>query len=165
MDTTRSARLARAVAIAGVVVASLLASACTHLSNSSPSARPVDLSSCGGALRSQPPVVDVSCSDNGITARRLHWSGWGGPVATATGSAVVDLCAYEECYAGDYVTVPIVVITSKLMRCPGKREAYSKLQYVFVGSSPYKGLSPQTSVADGSIVPSDPADQTAKLSC
>lgn len=85
MDMTRSARLARAAASAGVVVASLLASACTHPSNSSPPARRVDLSFCGGALRSRPLVVDVSYSDNGIIARRLRWSGWGGPVATATG--------------------------------------------------------------------------------
>lgn len=158
----RMARIAGLVT--AVALAALLMAGCTQSAGKSP-ARRVELSFCGGALRSQPGVIDISCSDNGVTARQLRWSGWGRSVATATGSAVVDLCAYEECFAGNYVTVPIVVITSKIRQCPGHRQAYSRMQYVFVGSSPYKGLSATSSIPDGSIVPSDPGNQTAILGC
>jgi hypothetical protein len=98
--------------------------------------------------------------NNSITARHLHWSGWG-----ATGSAVVDLCAYEDCAYGDYVTVPIVLITSKIVHCPGSLQAYSRLQYVFVGRSPFAGLKSSISVPDGSNSPGGPGSQTVSLVC
>lgn len=50
-------------------------------------------------VRARPDVVNVTCLNNSVMARQLRWSSWGGPIATATGSAVVDLCAYEDCAA------------------------------------------------------------------
>jgi hypothetical protein len=156
---------ARAAAVViAIVAASALTGGCT------PSASPaavsqVRMSRCGGALRAQPDVVNVTCLNNSIMARHLRWSSWGGPVATATGSAVVDLCAYEDCYAGDYVTVPIVIITSKIVRCSRSAHAYSEMQYVFVGRSPYAGVPAGISVPDGANSPANPRDQTVSLVC
>jgi hypothetical protein len=107
------------------------------------------MSLCGGSLRAQPDVVNVTCLNNSVMARRLRWSSLGGPIATATGSAVVDLCAYEDCYAGDYVTVPIVIIASKIVRCSRSAHAYSELQHVFVGRSPYASVPAGMTVPDG----------------
>ena len=42
------------------------------------------------------------CHTKDIIARKLAWSAWGKPTATAIGTAVVDLCAYEDCHSGDY---------------------------------------------------------------
>jgi hypothetical protein len=155
--------LVRAAAITMIAASSLFAAGCTH---SAKSVMPVRISLCGGGLQARPAVVNVICTNNSISARNLHWSGWGGPVATATGSAVVDLCAYEDCAAGDYVTVPIVLITSKIMQCASSAHAYTRLQYVFVGRSPYAGLPSKIAVADGSASPSGgPGDQTVSLTC
>jgi hypothetical protein len=123
------------------------------------------MSLCSGPLRAHPAVVNVICADNIITARDLRWSDWGRPVATATGSAVVDLCAYEDCAMGDYVTAPIVLIAWKIMRCPTSTQAYSRLQYVFVGRSPYAGLPADASAMDGPGSPPGPGDQTVSLIC
>lgn len=159
----RRALAVRAAAIIMIAVSSVFAAGCTHSANP---ALPVRMSLCGGGLQARPAVVNVICTNNSISARNLHWSGWGGPVATATGSAVVDLCAYEDCAAGDYVTVAIVLITSKIMRCASSTHAYTRLQYVFVGRSPYAGLPTKIAVADGSAVPNGgPGDQTVSLTC
>jgi hypothetical protein len=125
----------------------------------------VRISDCGTAPAARPGVVTVVCTNDSVTARSLRWSGWGGPVATATGSAVVDLCAFEDCAAGDYVTVPVVIIASKITRCPGTAPAYGRLQYVFVGRSPFASLPPKASIPDGSNTPANPANQTVALPC
>ena len=40
----------------------------------------------------------------------------GRPVATAAGTAVVDLCAMEDCHTGSYQSAPIVLIASAIRR-------------------------------------------------
>jgi acyl CoA:acetate/3-ketoacid CoA transferase alpha subunit len=55
---------------------------------------------------------------------------------TGVGTAVVDLYTYEDCHTGIYGSAPIVVIASKIVRCTRGTQAYSRLQYVFVGGSP-----------------------------
>ncbi len=132
---------------------------------SASAARQVRISPCGSAPQAHPAVVTVVCANNSVAARDLRWSGWGNQVAIATGSAVVDLCAFEDCYAGDYVTVPIVVIASKIMRCGKGEPVYGRLQYVFVGRSPFADLPAKASVPDGSHAPANPADQTVALVC
>lgn len=153
-----------AAAAMAIALTLLFAVGCTHVTGSR-AATSVRLAFCGGAARAQPDVVIVSCLNNSIMATHLHWSDWGGQIATATGSATIDLCAYEDCYAGDYVTVPIVLITSKIVRCAGSARAYSRLQYVFVGRSPYAGLQASISVPDGSNSPADPGNQAVSLVC
>ena len=166
------ARRTRATARPGHVIAAIAAIAGTLSvlagcgpAASSPSAPLVKMSLCGGALSAHPVVMTVVCANNSVAAHDLRWSGWGRPVATATGSAVVDLCAFEECAAGDYVRVPVVLIASKIRRCPGAKPAYGRLQYVFVGRSPFAGLPAKASVPDGSETPANPADQTVALAC
>lgn len=160
------ARSARSAAIVAVTLGLVVAAGCTpsHTAGS-PTARSVRVALCGGAPQARPNVVNLTCLDNAVMARHLRWSDWGRPIATATGSATVDLCAYEDCYAGDYVTVPIVLITSKIVRCAASAQAYSRMQYVFVGRSPYAGLEASISVPDGSNSPANPADQSISLTC
>jgi hypothetical protein len=164
------ARQARAAAtLIAIIVIFLLAGGCTPAAGSKGTSLVrgslVRVSLCGGVRQAHPRVVNVNCANNSIAARDLRWSDWGDQVATATGSAVVDLCAFEECYAGDYVTVPIVVITSKIIHCPGRAPAYSRLQYVFVGRSPFAGLPAGVGVPDGSNTPGGLGDQTVSLVC
>lgn len=160
------ARSAHSAAIVAVTLGSVFAVGCTpsHTAGS-PAARSVRVALCGGAPLARPNVVNLACLDNAVMARHLRWSDWGRPIATATGSATVDLCAYEDCYAGDYVTVPIVLITSKIVRCAAGAQAYSRMQYVFVGRSPYAGLEASISIPDGSTSPANPADQSISLTC
>jgi hypothetical protein len=153
-----------AVALIGLALTLVFAAGCTHSAGSRPAVL-VRVSTCGGAPQAQPDVVNLNCLNNSIMARHLRWVHWGGPVATAIGSATVDLCAYEDCASGDYVTVPIVLITSKMVRCPSSSHAYSRLQYVFVGGSPFAGLNARLSIPDGSVTPANPHDQTVNLLC
>ena len=89
-------------------------------------------------------------------------------MATAVGTAVVDLCTYEDCHTGSYRSVPIVVIASELVRCGGRR-AYSRLQYVFVGGSPFPVMPANLKFPPNDIVgatrPIPSPDQTVSLSC
>ena len=123
---------------------------------------------CGGSPQVEPTVVNVICQTNDITARRLAWSSWGKPVATAIGTAVVDLCAFSDCHTGSYGSVPIVVVASKIGRCAKGAQGYSRLQYVFVGRSPFAGLPASVSFSNfmvGASRPGPPHDQTVSLSC
>jgi hypothetical protein len=111
--------------------------------------------------------VDVICVTGSITARSLTWSAWGKPVATAVGTAVVDLCAYSDCHTGNYRSFPIVVIASRLVSCSKNTHAYSRLQYVFVGHSPFQGVPANmkfTNFMDAASRP-PPGNQTTSLTC
>jgi hypothetical protein len=101
-------------------------------------------------------------------ARRLAWSAWGKPVATAVGVAVVDLCAYEDCHTGTFGSVPIVMIASKIISCPKRARAYSRLEYVFVGRSPFAGLPAHMNFSNflvGTGRTGPESDQTVTLGC
>jgi hypothetical protein len=56
------------------------------------------------------PTLTTSNTDD-ITAGDLTWTGWGKPTAIGKGSALIDLCAYQDCANGSYTTVPIEVVT------------------------------------------------------
>jgi len=100
----------------------------------------VKVADCFGRQQARPDVVRVICDNDAITARSLAWSEWGKPVATAVGVAVVDTCAFEDCHTGSFNSVPIVMIASRIINCPRRAPAYSRLQYVFIGHSPFSGL-------------------------
>jgi len=93
--------------------------------------------------------------------------GVGKPVATAIGVAVYDWCAFEDCHTGIYNTAPIVIIASKIVTCPKRAHAYSRLQYVFVGRSPFSSLPAHMNFSNimfGSHA-SPAANQTVLLGC
>jgi hypothetical protein len=128
---------------------------------------PVTLSFCGSSPQVRPDDVAVVCGANAITAVNLAWSGWGKPTATAKGSAIVDLCAYEDCATGNYVSVPIEVTASKIMHCAKNVPAYSTLRYRFPDGSPFQGV-PASVIANESSTEGDsvpPANQTVSLTC
>jgi len=79
------------------------------------------MANCGVSPQVKPTVVNVICGTTDITARKLAWSAWGKPVATAVGTAVVDLCAFSDCHTGSYQAVPIVVVASRIGRCGHRR--------------------------------------------
>jgi hypothetical protein len=97
----------------------------------------------------------------------LTWSDWGKPTAAAKGSAIVDLCSYEDCASGNYVSVPIEVTASKIMNCAKNAPAYSTLRYKFPDGSPFQSVPAAVianeSSSEGDSVP--PANQTVSLTC
>jgi hypothetical protein len=157
-------RTTRAV-VAALLFPLLLLTACSDAA--APAAPPVTLGFCGTSPQVRPDVVLVDCNTDAITARNLTWSGWGKATATAEGSATIDLCAYEDCASGDFVSVPIEMIASKIMHCAKNTLAYSTLRYVFPHGSPFKGVS--TANAPGYLgaqsQPVPPAHQTVSLTC
>jgi hypothetical protein len=154
----------RAVKITAVVVAlmfPLLLTACSHAAKPVPPS--VTLGFCGSSLQVKPDVVLVVCNTNDITASNLTWLGWGQPTATAKGSAIVNLCAYTDCANGNYVSVPIQVAVSTIVRCSKNTRAYSTLRYAFPDGSPYQGV-PSIVYSPG-FGPVPPANQTVSLTC
>jgi hypothetical protein len=123
---------------------------------------------CGAGPQVRPAEIEIVCGTGDIAAGRLAWSAWGQPVATAVGTAVVDLCTYEDCHTGSFSSVPIVLIASGITRCAQAARAYSRLQYVFAGGSPFAGV-PASAHSTNFIAAPDrplpPANQTLTLGC
>lgn len=153
--------------MAAVMVSLFLLAGCGHAARTNPAPPPVTLGYCGSDPQVRPDVVLVVCDTNDITAENLTWSDWGMPTASARGSAVVDLCSYEACASGNYVSVPIEITVSKVMRCARNARAYSTLRYMFPDGSPFKGVpAAVTSTGDlGQDLPVPPKTQTVSLTC
>ncbi len=96
---------------------------------------PRRLADCQGAPAVRPAIVVVRCVDGSMVAKDLQWSGWGTPVATASGTALVNMCEFvpQDCANGDYKSFPIVLIASGSRRCPRGGPAYAEIQTVIVG--------------------------------
>jgi hypothetical protein len=147
----------------------LLLAACGHAAAPAPPpVTPVTLSFCGSGPQAMPSVVEVICNTGDITARNLVWTAWGKTAATATGTAVVDLCAYSDCHTGAFGSVPIRLIASKIADCAKNTRAYSLLRYVFVDGSPWPGVPANLNTSNylagpGRTLP--PANQTVSLTC
>lgn len=134
-------RMIRTAAMtAAVLLPLVILAACGPVGTSGRAATSIELTDCFGRQQARPNLVGVICQSDAITARNLAWSAWGKPVATAIGVAVVDTCAFEDCHTGSFTSVNIVMIASKIISCPKRVHAYSRLQYVFVGRSPFSGL-------------------------
>lgn len=160
--------LARMTRIAAAALTlPLLLTACAQGGPATSSA-PVRLADCGAPGQRQPSIIQVVCLSDDITARDLRWSAWGKPVATAIGVAVVNLCAVEDCHTQLYHPLPLVMIASKPVPCPHGTRAYSRLQYVFVGHSPFEGVPAHMNFSgyiSGAARPGLPAHQTVSLTC
>jgi hypothetical protein len=145
----------------------LLLAACSH-APAGPAPTPVTLALCGTSPQATPDLIQVICNTDDLTARSLTWSGWGKAVATARGTATVDLCAYTDCHTGAFTSSAVVLTVSKLMRC-GKHElAYSRLHYAFVHGSPWpdiKGSFDTSHFISSPTRPLPPPDQTVALTC
>ncbi|MGH3299678.1 MAG: hypothetical protein ACRDP7_48625, partial [Trebonia sp.] len=139
----------------------LLLAACSHAAKPVPP--PVTLGFCGSSPQMTPDVVLVVCNTGDITARNLIWSDWGKTTTTAKGSATVDLCAYEDCASGDYVSVPIEMTASKIVQCSKNTRAYSLLRYAFPEGSPFQGVPTDVESSFGQGQPVPPANQTVSL--
>jgi hypothetical protein len=166
------ARMTGAVVMAVAALPLLLLTACSHAAASKPApgaaSPPVTMAYCGSAPQVRPAVVEVICGTDDITADSLTWSAWGQQVATAIGTAVVDLCSYEDCHTGSFTAVPIVVIASKMVGCAKNTHAYSRLQYVFVDGSPFAGVPAEENFSNFMADPTrsgPPHDQTVSLTC
>jgi hypothetical protein len=153
-------------AVVATLMFLLLLTACSHAAKPVPP--PVTLGFCGSNPQVMPDVVLVVCNTDDITARNLIWSDWGKPATSARGSATVDLCAYEDCASGDYVSVTVEMTASKIVHCSKNTRAYSTLRYVFPGGSPFRGVPRDVANTSGYSagqysVP--PANQTVSLTC
>lgn len=153
-------------AVATLMFPLLLLMACSHARTPAPP--PVTLGFCDSSPQVMPDVVLVVCNTDAITARNLTWSDWGMQTASAKGSATIDLCAYEDCASGNYVSVPIEMTVSKIVHCPKNTRAYSTLRYVFPDGSPFRGV-PAIVSSPGNLggqdQPVPPRGQTVSLTC
>jgi hypothetical protein len=146
----------------------LLLAACSHATPPTPAAPPVAMGYCGSNLQMKPDVVLVVCNTDDITATGLKWSGWGNAMATAKGSATIDVCAYSDCANGSYTFVPIKVIASRIVTCAKKTRAYSTLRYVFPNGTPWPGVPANANTVGDLAAPNrplPPKDQTVSLTC
>jgi hypothetical protein len=160
-------RARHAVIVVAGLALSVLAAACSS-SPRQQDASSVTMAYCGTKAQVRPTIVSVICETDDITARKLAWSAWGKPAATAIGTAVVDLCAFEDCATGSYSTYPIVLVASKIVSCPRHGRAYSRLQYVFVGTSPFQDVPANVSFKNFLAAPGrpkPPRNQTVSLAC
>lgn len=156
--------LARTIRVAAI--AALFAAGCSHAPASAPSQ--VTVAFCGGGPQAMPAVVQVVCNTDDITAGHLVWTDWGSQTATANGTAVVDLCAYEDCHTGSFGSVRIKLIASKITKCPKNVRAYSTLRYVFADGTPWPGIPANVSTSGYMAAPGrplPPANQTVALAC
>jgi hypothetical protein len=119
--------------LAMAAVLALLAAGCSSSPGAVTSAAPRRLADCAGMPQSRPAEVAVRCADNSLTASHLRWSGWGTPVATATGTAVINTCEFEDCHTGAYASYRVVLVVSGAVKCPKGGRAYARIQYMFVG--------------------------------
>ncbi len=161
----RTAATARAAVAAGLFPL-LALTACSQAA--APGPPPVTMAFCGGGAQVQPDVVIVVCDTGDITARDLKWTAWGKPAATATGTATVDLCAYNDCHTGSYGTTPIKVIISEIVRCGATGRAYSRLRYVFPAGTPWPGTPANLNTSGYVAGPKrilPPANQQVGLTC
>jgi eukaryotic-like serine/threonine-protein kinase len=67
-------------------------------------APPATLVDCGQSV-SQPPSITFTCGDGGAGIGGLAWSGWGTPVATASGSVWSNDCI-PDCGQGTFNSTP-----------------------------------------------------------
>jgi hypothetical protein len=133
-----------------------------------PSTPSVTLAFCGGSGQPAPDVIDVVCNTDDITARNLHWTSWGKPTATATGNAVIDLCAYTDCHTGSFGSVAIKLTATGIGGCGDGRRAYMTLRYTFPHGSPWGSIPADVSAQHfmvGSDRPLPPHDQTVAMAC
>jgi hypothetical protein len=158
-------RMMHRAAIAALLSVLFLAG-CSHSAAPVPPA--VTLSFCGSDPQPMPTVVEVICNTDDITARNLVWTAWGKLTTTAKGTAVVDLCAYEDCHTGAYSSVPIKLIASNVAKCANNKRAYTTLRYVFVDGSPWPGMPADMNTSHYIAAPHrtlPPHDQTVELTC
>ena len=122
-------------AITALAAAALLAAGCSTPHPATSARGPQRLADCTGIPRVRPAVVEVRCIDGSMVAQELKWSGWGTPVATATGTAILNMCEFvpQDCAVGDYQSYPVVLIASGSVRCPAGGPAYARIQTVLVG--------------------------------
>lgn len=140
-----TARRASALTIAIALLATMVA-ACSHAAASPGPASNRRLADCGGNPQTKPQVVVITCSNQAITVHDVNWSAWGGKVATGTGSAIVNVCAFQDCHTGAYGSYPVVVVASGAVACRGGVSGYGRIQYMFVGTSPFANLPPHMKV-------------------
>jgi hypothetical protein len=155
-------------AVAATVGSLLLLPACSHAAPPTNVPAPVTMAYCGSGPQVRPTVLEIVCGTSEIAAGSLTWAAWGKPIATGVGTAVVDMCTYEDCHTGSYISAPIVVIASKIVRCTRDTQAYSRLQYVFVGGSPLPAVPAGAKYSNYIAAPDrsvPPADQTIGLTC
>jgi hypothetical protein len=126
-------RTCRPLVLLVAAVLAMLAAGCGGSAAPLPSAAPRYLADCSGHPQPRPTMVVVRCADVSMTARNLKWAGWGARVATATGTAVINDCEFQDCHTGLYSAHPVVLVISGAVACPTGGRAYARIQVMFVG--------------------------------
>ncbi|WP_055553030.1 serine/threonine-protein kinase [Streptomyces kanamyceticus] len=80
---------------------------------SRPSTRPAAIADCGGQALDRPAELLVACGDGGAGLKNLRWTGWGTPVARATGGGWQRICS-PSCAEGREAQYSVAVTVSGL---------------------------------------------------
>jgi hypothetical protein len=91
------------------------------------------ISDCGKLVR-RPSALVIACADGNYELRSLKWSSWGGPTASASGTAIVNDCI-PYCAKGHFHNYGIRVILSRVIRCASGRR-YGLASVRFLASRP-----------------------------
>ncbi len=108
----------------------------------------IALPNCLGKPVITPRQVTLSCGDAGFSVDRLRWTGWGESFAAGRGRARVNDCD-PSCADGQVHVFPAVLIASERQTCSGGTRAYRKIEYAFIGLSPFPPDAPGTTAPSG----------------
>jgi len=122
--------MTRLVASLGACLAALAAAGALHAAAAAPSVVP----NCLGKPVVMPSEVVLACADAGLGVERIHWLGWGSPVAAGLGSAFANDCS-PNCAAGHFHSYRAVLLLSGSERC-GNALAYRTATVAIVGQPP-----------------------------
>jgi hypothetical protein len=117
---------------AGVLLA-VLALVTTGAMSASASS-PLKITNCDRAL-SRPKLLTLSCGDGNTVLKGLSWSSFGGSMARAKGTFVMNTCE-PNCAAGKTVSFKVNVKATDPRACKRGLRVYNRLTLQFIGHSP-----------------------------
>lgn len=120
---------------AGAVIAlsPLAATGAALASPARPATPHVTIIDCTGHAVVAPRTYVLACGDGNTALTRLHWSGWGGRIASATATEELNLCV-PDCVAGKVVRFPVSVVARR------RREGRYQEVVVTAGAQRPKGV-------------------------
>ena len=120
----------RARASAVLAAAALLAAGAI----SAGAVSPLKITNCNSAS-SRPKLLTLTCGDGDTVLKGLRWSSFGGSIARAKGTFVMNTCE-PDCAAGRDVSFRANVKATSPRACKRGLRVYNKLTLQFIGQAP-----------------------------
>jgi hypothetical protein len=112
----------------------------------------IALPDCLGHPVVKPTSVTLACADANFRIEHIQWTGWGESFAAGKGTAVVNDCE-PSCAGGHFHNYPMLLIVTGRQTCPSGRSAYEKIEYAFVGNSPFPKATAENATQDVACKP------------